>query len=259
MGDGRTRRAFLIDLGRTTAGLVVVSTGLGGCSRAADPVSAQSPRPSQVPSASPVGTSSGTGTDSDQPAGVDLGFVAAYVVQRDGQAAVIDTGVEDSEAVILTVLEGLGLGWDAVSDVIVTHSHGDHAGSLPAVAQAAPDAVLSAGQEDISNMTAPRQIMAVGGGDTVFDLQIIPTPGHTPGHISVFDPAAGWLFTGDAMVGQDGQLAGPSAQFTPDMDTAIASLDDLVALEPSQIFVSHGFPIDADAADLSRVADELRG
>jgi hypothetical protein len=34
-------------------------------------------------------------------------------------------------------------------------------------------------------------------GHTV--LQVIPTPGHTPGHVSLYEPTEGILFTGDTL------------------------------------------------------------
>ena len=56
------------------------------------------------------------------------------------------------------------------------------------------------GAADIPHIASPRPIVAVGAGDRVMDLAIIPTPGHTPGHIAVHDEAAGVLVVGDAIV-----------------------------------------------------------
>lgn len=249
MGLPSSRRVFLADFGRTTAGILLLAAGLSGCSRDDETAGeAVSPLPSTVPPASAGALQVGT---------VDLGFVAAYVVARGGQATLIDTGVEDSEGSILEVLRSMGFEWGDVGDVIVTHSHGDHAGSLAAVAEAAEDASLYAGGPDIPSMDARREITAVGDGDKVFDLNIVETPGHTPGHISVVDPASRRLFTGDAFVGADGELAGPSAQFTADMSTAAASVTKLAAMAPEQIYVAHGFPASGSAAELIALAESL--
>ena len=83
-------------------------------------------------------------------------FVSAYVLARGGEAAVVDTGTAGSEGDIAAALERIGLGWDAVGHVIVTHLHGDHAGGLAAVLGAAPDATGYAGQED-SRRRCPRR------------------------------------------------------------------------------------------------------
>ncbi|MGI9018152.1 MAG: MBL fold metallo-hydrolase [Euzebya sp.] len=250
MSYRRTRRTFLTDFGRTSVGLVVLGGGLAACAQTGDPVVDQ-------PTSGPSTPGTATGSSNSGVATVDLGFVAAYVIMRAGEAALIDTGTSDSEDAIEEVLQGLGLGWGDVGHVILTHSHGDHVGSLRAVAEAAPEAALYGGEADLARMSAPREIMAVGDGDTVFDLQIINTPGHTPGHISVFDAQASQLFTGDALTGDDGSVAGPNPEFTPDMDSGRESVRKLALLEPRAISVFHGFPVASGAADLTALAESL--
>src|SRR5258707_1387238 len=80
----------------------------------------------------------------------------------------------------------LGLGWSDIGNVILTHRHPDHAGSIDAILAAAPDAVGSIGAADLAGVTTARPLTAVSDGDEVFGLQIVATPGHTAGHISVF-------------------------------------------------------------------------
>jgi glyoxylase-like metal-dependent hydrolase (beta-lactamase superfamily II) len=135
----------------------------------------------------------------------DLGFVSAYVLARGGEAAVVDTGVGGSEDAIGDALSAAGLDWDAVGHVILTHRHGDHAGSIDAVLAAAPDASAYAGAEDIPAINAPRALTSVGDGDRVFDLQIVTSPGHTAGHISVLDDVGGILVAGT----RSGRAAAP--------------------------------------------------
>ncbi|MEE8600405.1 MBL fold metallo-hydrolase [Euzebya tangerina] len=260
----RSRRAVLRDLGRTSVGLLVVGAGLGGCESGSDPVVAGSPDradqsggPSEpVPEATDSSSAAATAAAGTERAIVELGFVAAYIVSRAGEAALIDTGVEGSAGAIEEVLAGLGLEWASISDVVVTHSHGDHAGSLAAVAERAPDAAIWAGAADLDRMNAGREIVAVGDGDQVFGMDIIETPGHTPGHISVLDD--GVLYTGDALVGGgDGRLAGPSERFTDDLPTAIQSVAKLGGFDVSTINVFHGFPVTGAAADLTALAESL--
>ncbi|WP_108667332.1 MBL fold metallo-hydrolase [Euzebya rosea] len=264
----RTRRTFLTDLGRTAAGVVVVGFA-GGCSGGDEPV-AQVTAPTD-PTAAPTTASTDPTADpttdgaSPDAAGlvvphtVDLGIGAAYVLVRAGEAAIVDTGVAGSEDAIEAVLAEAGVGWGDVGHVILTHQHGDHVGSLEAVAGLASGAALYGGAADIPNMTAPREISAVGDGDTVFDLSIIETPGHTAGHISVHEPAAGLLVTGDALVGNAGRVAGPAAQFTADMTSAIASVATLAELDVQRILVGHGFPVEGGTAELAALAETLAG
>ncbi len=254
MAPVRSRRTFLTDLGRTTAGLVVIGLGVSACEQSGDPtvVPPEGLTPAaDLPSGTRAPSEAGNSADGLPVGTVDLGFVAAYVVQRNGQAVVIDTGIADSEQAILDVLSSMGLGWSDVSDVVLTHSHPDHAGSLSAVADAAPDATLWGGEADVPQMQAPRQIQVLADGDMVMDLRAIATPGHTPGHLSMFHPGTATLFSGDALNGRDGMVIGPNPDFTPDMTTAMASVATLAALEPATIYVCHGFPVSSGASDLT--------
>ena len=190
---------------------------------------------------------SGTGVTWER---VNLGFVSAYVLARGGEAAVVDTGTAGSEGDIAAALERIGLGWDAVGHVIVTHLHGDHAGGLAAVLGAAPDATGYAGQEDLAAMSAPRPLVAVADGDAVFGLTIVATPGHTAGHISVLDEVGGILVAGDALGTDGGQVTGPNPQFTADMATAFSSVAKLGTFTFETLLVGHGDPIVSGASAL---------
>lgn len=187
---------------------------------------------------------------------VMLGSVSAYVLSRDSRAVVVDTGNPGSAGDIGSALETIGLGWDAVDHVILTHQHGDHVGSLSEVLEMAPDATAYAGEADIANISSPRQLVAVGDGSDVYGLKIINTPGHTPGHISVFDPngsilAAGdALNGGDAMDGEAGTVAGANPQYTPDLVAADDSVRKLAAVAPDILLFGHGSPIPGGAAPL---------
>lgn len=242
-----TRRVFLTDLGRGGAAVAVVSVAGGRRALAQSPGVAPgvSPLPSAVASASPTGSAGPTAWHR-----VNLGFVSAYLLIRDGEAAVVDTGVAGSHGAIGDGLAAIGLGWDAVGHVILTHRHPDHAGSTAAVLEAAPLATGYAGSADIPAITAPRPLTAVEGGEHVFDLRIVATPGHTAGHIAVLDEAAGVLVAGDALRTEGGAVAAPSPEFTEDMDIAMASIAMLATLPFETLLVGHGDPIEGGAAAL---------
>lgn len=256
------RRVFLAGLGRGTVAAAVFSVGFvacGGDDEAATPVAtatatgaAAEPTASATVAASPAGSAATAGPAAGQlPAEwrrVLLGNVSAYVLVRGGEAAVVDTGVAGSADEIAAGLSALGAGWESVGHVIVTHSHPDHQGSLAEVLAAAADATAYAGAGDIPAITSPRALVAVGDGDRVFDLEIIESPGHTPGHISVLDSLAGVLVAGDALNGEGGGVAGPNARFTPDMAAAIASAVKLGTYEYDSVVFGHGDPVVGDAS-----------
>ena len=174
--------------------------------------------------------------------------MSAYILARNGEAAVVDTGVPGSDGAIAEALEAAGLGWGNVGHVILTHQHQDHAGSAADVLEAAPDAVGYAGAEDIPAIVVPRALTAVADGDSVFGLRIVATPGHTKGHIAVLDEAGGILVAGDSLGTSGGKPVPPNAGFTEDMDTALASIAKLGALTFETLLVGHGEPIESGAA-----------
>jgi glyoxylase-like metal-dependent hydrolase (beta-lactamase superfamily II) len=249
-----TRRRLLFTAGPGVLGVALLHT-LTGCSSTPDgagPTSAPAP-----PGASP--------TDAGPPAGgawrrVNLSFVSAYLLIRGAEAAVVDLGTSGSGGAIGDALTAAGSGWGAVRHVIVTHHHADHAGSLTEVAGQATAAAIYAGQADVARINSPTALRAVRDGDEVFGLQIIGTPGHTPGHVAVFDPDTGTLVTGDALRTSGTELAGPDERYTADMTQAAASVRKLAALDVRTILPGHGDPVTSGAADALRtLADSLPG
>lgn len=258
------RRRFLVHVGRGALGVAVF--GLSACSSAGDDAATPTfPRRSEPASGapSPATSTSATASDTADPGArlawsrVDLGFVAAYVLVRGREAAVVDTGVGGSADEIGAVLREAGPGWSGVRHVVLTHKHPDHAGSIGDVLLRATDATAYAGEADLGDITAPRRLRAVGDGDDVFGLQIVASPGHTLGHIAVFDGDTGVLVAGDALTNTAG-LAGSNPQFTQDEAAATATVGKLARLRPRTILVGHGNPIDDDAAGaLQRLAASL--
>ena len=260
-----TRRLFLADLGRGAFAVAVL--GVAACTPSGTSSRPSgSWRPSSAGSA-PAGGASALPTGSSVPpstaAGavawtrVNLGFVSAYLLVRGGEAAVVDTGVAGSEDEIAAGLTGIGLDWSAVGHVILTHKHGDHAGSASAVLAAATAATGYIGSADLSAVQTPRPLTAVNDGDAVFGLKVIGTPGHTLGHIAVLDESGGVLVAGDALGTTGGTLAGSNPQFTEDAAAAQATVVKLGTLTFETLLVGHGEPILSGAS--AQVAALARG
>jgi glyoxylase-like metal-dependent hydrolase (beta-lactamase superfamily II) len=100
------------------------------------------------------------------------------------------------------------------------------------------------------------------------------TPGHTPGHVSLWREADRLLISGDAVITtrqesayaaltQDAEMHGPPQYFTPDWAGAKTSVETLAALAPEIIVPGHGRPmrgpqmraaLNALAQDFDRIA-----
>jgi len=101
--------------------------------------------------------------------------------------------------------------------------------------------------------------------------QIVPTPGHTPGHVSFFRSADRLLLAGDALcttkpesffeaaVLQDPELHGPPAYFTWNAQLAAQSVEKLAALEPAILAPGHGRSLSGEdvAAHLEQFAQQF--
>lgn len=71
-------------------------------------------------------------------------------------------------------------------------------------------------------------------------IKIIHTPGHMPGHISLYLPASKTLIAADAVVIEEGKLAIANPQHTLDLDEAIHSVQRLLDYDIEQIICYHG-------------------
>ena len=105
------------------------------------------------------------------------------------------------------------------------------------------------------------QMLPAGGGtlDVPGRPQVVATPGHTPGSVAFHLPAQGVLFTGDALVTQEGIVGrtGPtivSAAFTHSTEQALASLSALAPLDAGLLLPGHGEPFTGAPDDAVRVA-----
>lgn len=176
------------------------------------------------------------------------GFTTSYIVVRRGEAAIVDTGVSGSAQRIGEVVREAGLGWEAVRHLIVTHHHPDHAGSVGEVLGLATSATIWAGAADIPSIRSPRPIQAAEDGVEVLGLRVIATPGHTLGHVSVYDEAASTFISGDALTNVGGSLAGSAPQYTADQAKAAESVRKIAGLGFERAFFMHGDPIEKGAA-----------
>ncbi len=242
-----SRRMAIAEMGK--AGLAIVVLGIAACSDDGSQSGSTSQGSSSPTTSTPPVATSSTVLVGSSYRRINLGFVNAYILFRAGEAAVVDTGVSGSEEAIQAALGEIGLGWDAVGHVIVTHKHPDHQGSLAAVVALAPTAQVYAGAEDIPELETLATPTAVGDGEQVFGLEIIKTPGHTAGHISVLDEVSGILVTGDALNGVSGGVIGPNPSFSEDMTAANASVSKLAGFTYETALFGHGEPVLTGASE----------
>jgi glyoxylase-like metal-dependent hydrolase (beta-lactamase superfamily II) len=169
--------------------------------------------------------------------------VSAYALVRGEDVAIVDTLLPGNAGRIEAVLHDAGLGWGNVRHVSLTHFHGDHVGSLNDVLAGASEAAVYAGAPDIPRIESARAITPIDDGQEVFGLRIVATPGHTPGHIAVYDPVGSALFAGDAAA----NLASGLDRHWSLMDeaAATASFKKMADLDFERALFGHGSPIES--------------
>lgn len=199
------------------------------------------------------------------------------IVDPDG-LTLVDAGIMHSHRRILAAIKRLGHSPRHLRRVVITHSDGDHVGSLvplvvisgAAVYASAVEAAALASGRPSRDLNLPgawrllysliRPFMKVkpfGAAQVIKEGDVLPamggllvveTPGHTPGHLSFFAPLTGVLFAGDSIAYRDGRMRKPFAITTWNEALALESLRKQAALRPRIVCLGHG-PIIRDAAD----------
>lgn len=98
-------------------------------------------------------------------------------------------------------------------------------------------------------------IEAVDPGDTIrvgsTELRVVDTAGHTPGHLSLFEPKSGVFFGGDHVLFVVSPVLGVRPGITDTMEKYLKNLRKLEAMGVSKLFHSHG-PLRDDWLDRAR-------
>jgi glyoxylase-like metal-dependent hydrolase (beta-lactamase superfamily II) len=204
--------------------------------------------------------------------------VNCYLVREDDGLTLIDTGLPGSAAAILNVARELGM---PIQRIFLTHAHGDHLGSLDALYQLLPEAEVLVSARDarflVGDMsldasepqmklrgdyrtTTTRPSRLLYDGDQVGSLQVIGTPGHTPGHIALFDARDGTLIAGDTFQTRAGVAVSGTVRWLfpfPALATwsrplALASARKLRTLQPTRLAVGHGEVLEQPLVEMDR-------
>ncbi len=88
-------------------------------------------------------------------------------------------------------------------------------------------------------------------------MEAVFTPGHAPGHLSLYFPEKRLLLAGDALTVVEDNLAGPTDEYTPNMETAIESVGRLAELDVERTHCYHGGYVDEGTGAIARIWAEL--
>jgi len=232
-----TRRGLLFSAAPGVLGVIVLAGCSSSRSGSATATSPATSPPSPVPAAS--------GAVAGDWRRVSMSYVSAYILVRGSEVAIVDLGLSGSATAIGAGLEDAGQSWRSVKHIVLTHLHDDHLGGLAEIAPRVP-ATIYAGEGDLPSIISPKPLKPLKDGDDIFGMRVVSTPGHTLGHISLFEPATGILVAGDALR-TDAGLAGSNPDFTADGTKADDSVRRLAGLDVKAILCGHGEPLVAGA------------
>jgi len=209
-------------------------------------------------------------------------IINCYLVRESDGFTLIDTGMGGSAD---TILEAARSNGGEIRRIILTHAHMDHVGSLDALVEKLPDAEFIAGEREARFLAGDKALLpdepkdkprggyvqpkaqptrTVNDSDMIESLQVIASPGHTPGHIALYDTRDGSLIAGDAMQTQGGvAVIGMFKLFFPlpffatwHKPTALRSAKRLHELNPSRLAVGHGKVLESPGAKMAQAIAE---
>src|SRR5215212_8617611 len=202
----------------------------------------------------------------------DLGarFMCQYLLVGEDHTVLVDTGLAGTpEEVIIPYMEGIGLSLEDIDEVIVSHADVDHCGGNRALKQRHPSLWFSCGEPygfgpDEDSVEWIREEL---GGDSPVDaglrggesmrlgpdrrIEILHLPGHTPGHLGIWDHSNGAAIVIDAALetgiyDREGNRLIPPRYF--DAAAYQSTIRKLRTLRPEHLLTAHYPPMQGDKA-----------
>lgn len=222
----------------------------------------------------------------------NAGNTKAFLIEYGDGLILIDTLYNNDAHLILEELQSIGKTAEDIKHIVMTHGHRGHLGGLDVIKRLSNAPIYGHPWEaDIISGDRKRQTVdvfvtdpiqswpiifigeltsrfnkhvgrpvdvLVNEGDQIGPLQVLHTPGHTPGHLAFYWPERRMLFTGDAFVTWPRYCPGwPNAMLN--VPQSWETLDRLATLDVDIICPGHGDSITSNGSAILQELAASRG
>jgi glyoxylase-like metal-dependent hydrolase (beta-lactamase superfamily II) len=215
---------------------------------------------------------------------VPLIGATGHVILEEG-LTLIDAGLPGSGRRLAAYLATVGRSLEDLDRIVCTHGHPDHIGGVRELAGDGVDVYLHPADEAALQVSlrealtrpsrgrlfgyaarTPNRTIPMADGEVLpvlGGLEVIHTPGHTPGSVCLYARRDRLLFVGDALEVRRGRVSFASPLFSDDLPVARQSVKRMAARDVNTIVFGHDKPWHAGAnrvlAALAAEADHLTG
>jgi glyoxylase-like metal-dependent hydrolase (beta-lactamase superfamily II) len=199
---------------------------------------------------------------------IQLRRVRAHLI-TEPELTLIDCGYAGSVEQIRKAIEAHGRSVDELARVICTHGHPDHAGGARALGEAGIPILMhdadargletkwgdvvrrpSRGRVFAAMTPVPPKTVPIVDGEVLpvlGGLEVIHTPGHTPGSVCLYGRRDRVLFVGDILEARFGRVTYASSLYSDDVALARRQVQRLARLDVETIIFSHYPALEQDA------------
>lgn len=205
--------------------------------------------------------------------------IASALLRSGDTNVLVDPGPHSTLETLHQQLAVHGLSVQELHGILLTHIHLDHAGATGSLVKESPRLHVYVHSRGLPHMVDPAKLLssaqrlygqemhslfgdflpvpaqnlhALDGGEEIpvgsHKLRVLYTPGHASHHVTYFDPGEQVAFVGDTTgICMEGSSFVLPATPPPDIDIELwdKSLDNILALHPQQLFLTHfGFSND---------------
>lgn len=202
------------------------------------------------------------------------------ILSDEQEMILIDCGYPNFLSLIKEAAQKEGLDISKLTKVIITHHDFDHMGTLAELKREYPSIKVMASMDEEKFISGKEKSLRLQQAEAIYEnleeeqkegarafhnmlesvenisvdiclndkdlfdccggIEVIATPGHMPGHISIYVKDSKTLIAGDALVVEDGKLTIANPQYTLDINKAKESIEKISNYDIEMIVCYHG-------------------